>query len=82
MIELTPKQWKGVAADADRPPRVVDPNTHTTYVLVPEQVYDRAKGVFEASEDDDFVRELTPHVMKIFGEAGWGDPAMDVYNDL
>ena len=82
MIELTMEQRKAVATDAEAPPRVLDPSTHTKYVLVPEEVYDRVRRVFEADEDSQFVREMTPQVLKIFGRDGWDDPSMDVYNEL
>jgi hypothetical protein len=82
MIELTLEQRKAVATDAESPPRVVDPSTHTKYVLVPEEVYDRIRRLFEADENNQFVREMTPHVMELFGRDGWDDPAMDVYNEL
>ena len=80
MIQLTLEQQKAVAQDQEAPPRVIDPITHTRYVLVREEVYDRVRRLFDA--DDDFVRDLTPHVMEVFGRDGWDDPAMDVYNDL
>jgi hypothetical protein len=82
MIELTLEQWKAMATDAESPPRVIDPSTHTKYVLVPEEVYDRVKRLFESDENNQFVREMTPHVMELFGREGWDDPAMDVYNEL
>ena len=82
MIELTLEQRKAVASDPETPPRVLDPSTHTKYVLVREEVYDRARLLFEADDDGHFVRDMTPHVLEIFGRDGWDDPAMDVYNEL
>ena len=82
MIELTLEQRKAVATDAESPPRVIDPSTHTKYVLVREELYDRVRQVFDADEESQFVREMTPHVMEVFGRDGWDDPAMDVYNEL
>ena len=38
MIELTLEQRKAVAADAESPPRVIDPSTQTKYVLVREEL--------------------------------------------
>ena len=81
MIELTQEQRKAVAREAESPPRVFDPLTQTKYVLVREEVYDQARRLFDA-DDNDFVRQLTPHAMEIFGRDGWDDPAMDVYNEL
>ena len=82
MIELTLEQRKAVATDAETPLRVIDPTTRTKYVLVREELYDRVRQVFEADEDGQFVREMTPHVMEVFGRDGWDDPAMDVCNEL
>jgi len=82
MIELTLEQRKAVATAAEMPPRVIDPSTHTKYVLVCEELYDRVRQVFEADEDSEFVRQMTPQVMQVFGRDGWDDPAMDVYNEL
>lgn len=82
MIELTIEQRQAVAREGEVPPRAIDPDTKTTYVLVPEQVYNRVKALFNADDENQFVRDMYPHVMEVFGKAGWDDPAMDVYNDL
>jgi hypothetical protein len=82
MIELTLAQRQAVAREEETPPRVVDPITHARYVLVREEIYDRVRRLFDTDEDSQFVRELTPHVLELFGREGWDDPAMDVYNDL
>jgi len=47
-----------------------------------EEVYERAKALLTQAEDQQFARDLYPHVMEIYGRAGWDDPAMDVYNEL
>jgi hypothetical protein len=82
MIELTLEQRQAVALRAETPPRAVDPDTRTTYVLIREEVYDRVKSLLAEEDDNQFVRAMQPHVMEVFGKAGWDDPAMDVYNDL
>jgi hypothetical protein len=41
MIELTPEQRQALAAD--QLPRLIDPETHKTYVLLSEEVYQRLK---------------------------------------
>lgn len=81
MIELTLEQRKAVEGEAESPARVLDPVTQTKYVLVREELYDRARRLFDA-DDDAFVRGLTPHVMEVLGREGWDDPAMDMYNEL
>ena len=82
MIELTIEQRQIVAQQEESPPCAVDPDTHTTYVLIQEDVYARLKALLDVAEDDCFLRDVYPHVLKIFGESGWDDPAMDIYNDL
>jgi hypothetical protein len=82
MVELTLEQVQALAQEQETPPRVVDPITHARYALVREEVYDRVRRLFDADDDSQFVRDLTPHVLEIFGREGWDDPAMDVYNDL
>ncbi len=82
MIELTLEQRQAVARPAEAPPRALDPDTRTTYVLIREEVYDRVKSLFAEEDDSQFLREMRPHTMEVFGKAGWDDPAMDVYNDL
>ena len=38
--------------------------------------------VLDTDYDNQFVRDLSPQVIEVFGRAGWDDPAMDIYNDL
>ena len=82
MIELTLEQRQAVAQQGEIPPRAVDPDTHTTYVLIREEVYTRVKALLNEEEDNQFLREMYPHVMEVFEREGWDDPAMDIYNDL
>jgi len=81
MIELTLEQQKSVVRGEESPLRVIDPVTHTRYVLLREDVYDRVSRLVGADEDS-FAADLMPHVMEVFGRDGWDDPAMDVYNAL
>ena len=39
-IELTPQQQQALDTQEGGPPRITDPRTHTTYVLVPEVDYE------------------------------------------
>ena len=82
MIELTLEQRQAVSEQGEVPPRALDPDTHTTYVLLREEEYHRLKALLTGQEDDRFLRDLHPHVMEVFGREGWDDPAMDVYDDL
>ena len=82
MIELTLEQRQAVAQQGEMPPRAVDPDTHTTYVLIPEEIYTRVKTLLDEVGDNQFLRDMYPHVIEIFGREGWDDPAMDIYNAL
>ena len=48
-IELTAQQQQSLDAPGEDPPRVLDPRTRATYVLVPEGAYEVVR---EAIEDD------------------------------
>jgi hypothetical protein len=42
--------------------------------------YDRV--IQRLPDHNESLDELYPHVMELFGQSGWDDPAMDVYNEL
>lgn len=54
----------------------------TTYVLIPEKIHARVRALLDEEEGNQFLRDMYPHVMEVFGREGWDDPAMDIYNDL
>jgi hypothetical protein len=81
MIELTREQLQAVAQQGETPPRALDPDTQTTYVLIREKVYERLEALL-GDDGDQFTRDMYPHIMEVFGREGWDDPAMDIYNDL
>ena len=82
MIELTLEQRQIVAQQEEIPPRVVDPDTDTTYILIREEVYAQMKALLEEEKGEQFLHDMYPYVMEVFGKEGWDDPAMDIYNDL
>lgn len=82
MIELTLAQREAVAQQGETPPGIVDPDTHTTYVLIREEAYARLQALLDETEDSQFLHDMYPHVMKVFGREGWDDSTMDIYNDL
>jgi hypothetical protein len=82
MIELTPEQRQAVSRHTGSPPRAIDPDTQTGYVLIRQETYDRLKAIFAEDEDNESLRGLYPHVMQVFGREGWDDPEMDVYDEL
>jgi PHD/YefM family antitoxin component YafN of YafNO toxin-antitoxin module len=59
-IELTPEQQAALDHEGRSPQRVVDPRTHTAYVLVPETEYEMMR---ELIEDDQ--REQAMHAVAL-----------------
>jgi hypothetical protein len=71
-IELTSEQSAILARNGDEPTRVIDPASSATFVLVPENVYDRLKSLL-VGEDD--VETLYSSLAEISPE-DWEDPAV------
>jgi hypothetical protein len=81
MIELNDELRHALVEHAGNPVPLVDPETHETFVLVRSEVYERlTRLVYDDSEL--LIPETYPLQDKMAAEAGWDDPAMDIYNDL
>jgi hypothetical protein len=63
-IELTAEQREAIAVAGKSPPRLVDPDTNITYVLVPEAAYERVQGLLADIDP----REVYPAVDRAFAE--------------
>jgi hypothetical protein len=78
MIQLTPQQLDAVAASAETPPTLIDPNTQAAYVLIRKELYERLLAAeyddspWTAEERDVLAWEAGKH-------AGWDD--MDEYDE-
>ena len=46
-IELTPQQQQALDTKEESPPRVIDPRTNTTYILLPEVDYESIRELLE-----------------------------------
>ena len=44
MVELTDEQLRAIATPGEAPPRLVNPRTNETFVLLPADEYDRLRG--------------------------------------
>lgn len=64
-IELTPQQQQALDTQEGGPPRVIDPRTHTTYVLVPEVDYEAIRELLE-----DERRQQAIHAVALRNAAG------------
>lgn len=75
MIELTEEQRRELEADV---PRVLDPETRKTYVLLSEEVYERVQALLVPERLSPAEQQSLLHIAGL--RAGWDDPAMDVYD--
>ena len=66
---------KAIATSSGEPVRLIDPDTHSSYVLVPAHEYDRLIDPQSA------LRDTYPSQERAASAAGWEDPLMDEYND-
>ena len=71
-IELTAQQQQALAQGQEFPPRVVNPRTQETYVLIPAELFERVRAVLEDEDEIASVRETYPLVDKVLG-AGEAD---------
>ena len=79
MIELTQQQLQALQHLEATPPRVVNPNTKETFVLLRVDEYERLKA--EAYDDSPWTREeLHALAWEARKQAGWEE--MDEYDDL
>lgn len=75
MIPLTEEQRR--ALQGESPPRLVDPSTNETYVLLRAAVYDRLKGLLE--EDLLSMEEVARLVEETMREDDANDPLLEGY---
>jgi hypothetical protein len=79
MIDLTPQQIQSLDLE-EKPIRLRDPRTASTYVLVPSDLYELIKALID--EDGSFVEDMYAQTMELMRRDGWDDPEMDIYNNL
>ena len=75
MIELTAEQRLELNTGI---PRVIDPETRTTYVLVKEEVYERLEALLVPDRLTVPEQQAALHAAGL--RAGWDDPEMEVYD--
>jgi hypothetical protein len=79
MIELTEQQLKALETPEATPPRLVNPRTKETFVLLRVDEYERLKQ--DEYDDSPWTREeLQALAWEAGKQAGWED--MDEYDDL
>jgi hypothetical protein len=77
MIELTKEQHQAMERNGESPPRVRDPETAITYVLLREHVYERLKSLLSDEEFDP--DEALPLVNEAMADDDAGDPLLESY---
>ena len=77
-LKLTDEMRAALHSGSNQPVTVEDEQTHRQYVLLPWEVYERARSVFEEPEfatEDAYAAQSAAA-----GAAGWDDPEMDIYD--
>ncbi|MCI0456811.1 MAG: hypothetical protein L0Z62_07520, partial [Gemmataceae bacterium] len=67
LLPFTHELRQALAEQPAGPVRVTDPQTQQAYVLLREDLYERVKALLETDDFD--VREMYPHMAKVFGPA-------------
>ena len=80
MIELTVQQQKALD-QGPQPPRLVDPRTRQTYVLVATERFERLQGLLEES-DDLSMRQVAILVEQAMREDDGNDPTLAFYQQM
>ena len=75
--ELSKDLQQIIDADPDVPPRLVDPRTSRTYILVSSEQYERIKALLE---QDTSLSDIYEAQIESAMRAGWGQPMMDEYD--
>jgi len=57
-IQLTPQQQKALDSQKDNPPRVIDPRTNTSYILLREVDYESIREILEDERRQQAIRAL------------------------
>jgi hypothetical protein len=79
MIELTDEQSQAVESFESTPPRLLNPRTNETFVLLRVEEYERLQA--EADDDSPWTREELQSLAWAAGtQAGWDE--MDEYDSL
>jgi hypothetical protein len=57
-LELTEQQQRSLDATAESPPRVVDPRSSATYVLIPVPEYEAVREILEDERQQRAIRAI------------------------
>jgi hypothetical protein len=65
MIELTQEQRQALKEQQSYPPRFLDPDTRTTFVLLREELYERVRAILEEEDEIAAIEETYPLVSEV-----------------
>jgi hypothetical protein len=78
MTTITPELRQVLEEAGENPPRLIDPQTNTAYVLLRADVYERIQSLLDPGEGMT-PAEMAP-LMWATMKGDWDDPAMDEYD--
>jgi hypothetical protein len=78
MATITPELRQALEEAGENPPRIVDPQTNTTYVLIRAEVYEHIRSLLEPGEGMT-PAEMAPLMWEVM-KGDWDDPRMDAYD--
>jgi hypothetical protein len=76
-VELSEEQRRALEARPDEPLRLIDPRTQQAYVLVRADLFESLQG----HQEEEGLADTYPAQVESALRAGWGDPAMDDYDN-
>ncbi len=82
MIELTDAQAELLQTEPTDPPRVLNPRTRETFVLLRVEEYEKIATDPEYDDRPLTQEELETQAWEAGKSIGWDDPSMDVYDNL
>ena len=82
MIELTFEQRQDVIKQGEIPPRAIDSDTVTTYVLIRQEVYAKIQALLIEEQNNQFLHDMYRPVMETFGKDDYLRTALKLYPNL
>ena len=76
---ITDQMRQALDAERGQPVKIVDDQTSRIYYVISAEQFETVRALF--AEGDFGPREIYPLISETAGEAGWNDPAMDVYDN-
>jgi hypothetical protein len=78
MTTITPELRQAIEEGRGQPTRLIDPETNASYVLIRSEQFEKLQALLSEQGN---VRDHYPSIDRVFGNEGWDDSAMDVYDN-